>query len=219
MESVLAIESAVANGSIAVFMEGQTSVVHAAEGAARAERILSIVEEILQESGLALDKLDRIAVSIGPGSYSGIRIGMSTALGLRDALGISCIGVPVLAAMAEAAPDSGPVTCAVPVGKNDVAWQPYGASKADRRESVCEPQLCSVIKFASELSLMPGTALFAHTNLLDRMAGAIPPETKAMDAGSRLAEYVGRFAMRWPDGEGTMKPIYLRNQMTQPQRV
>ena len=66
-------------------------------------RVLTVfIEELMKENNLALSDLDAIAVSAGPGSYTGLRIGTSVAKGLCYALNKPLIGVPTLAAMAGA---------------------------------------------------------------------------------------------------------------------
>jgi len=64
-------------------------------------RVVAVfIEEILKETGTGRNRLDAIAVSMGPGSYTGLRIGVSTAKGLCYGLDIPLIGVGTLEAMA-----------------------------------------------------------------------------------------------------------------------
>lgn len=65
----------------------------------QAERIFPAIDELLERSGLAYKDLRRIAVTTGPGSFTGLRIGLSAARGLGLALGIPVIGVPSLLAL------------------------------------------------------------------------------------------------------------------------
>lgn len=77
------------------------------------ERMLPLVEELLAEAGWPLQSLDRIGVGVGPGSFTGLRIGVALAQGI--ALGLNCpvVGVSSLQAMAFAAPRSDLPTAAV----------------------------------------------------------------------------------------------------------
>ncbi len=66
------------------------------------ERLLTLIDEVMKESQASREQLDAIAVSIGPGSFTGLRIGLSTAKGLAMALDIPIIAVPTLDGIAEA---------------------------------------------------------------------------------------------------------------------
>jgi len=67
---------------------------------AHSTRLMPLVAQAIADSGLTKTELDLIAVGIGPGSFTGLRIGLSTAKGLSYALGTPCIGVPTLKTMA-----------------------------------------------------------------------------------------------------------------------
>lgn len=65
----------------------------------QAERLMPLIEETMADDGLPLDALDAIAVGIGPGNFTGIRIGVAAARGLALALDIPAIGVSTFEAM------------------------------------------------------------------------------------------------------------------------
>lgn len=67
-----------------------------AEGRSHAKILLPFIEETLKEAAVAPGQLQAVAVSMGPGSYTGLRIGVSTAKGLCYSLGIPLIAVPTL---------------------------------------------------------------------------------------------------------------------------
>ena len=64
------------------------------------ERLVGQVDEVLRRAGIGIGSVDAIAVSIGPGSFTGLRIGVSVAKGLAYAAALPVIGVPTLAALA-----------------------------------------------------------------------------------------------------------------------
>lgn len=79
------------------------------ERASRAVRVLKDVEELLEEAGLGSDDVDAIAVGTGPGSYTGLRMGLVTARTLSISLGVPVAGVSTLDALAAGAPGASPV--------------------------------------------------------------------------------------------------------------
>ncbi len=102
MALVLQIETATAACSIALAKDGDVLGFKQVNGRnLHAEVITRFIEEIIADAGLSYYNLDAIAVSCGPGSYTGLRIGISTAKGLCFALDKPLIAVETLAAMAE----------------------------------------------------------------------------------------------------------------------
>ena len=98
--NILGIETATRAASVAVIFDGKI----AAETVrfspqSFSETLLPQVEEVIKFSG-AFENLDAVAVSIGPGSFTGLRIALATAKALAYAWGIKIIGVPTLLAMA-----------------------------------------------------------------------------------------------------------------------
>lgn len=99
---ILNIETATKNCSVALAKDGKTIFCKeiAQEGYSHAERLHVFIEEIIKEAGITFKDLSAIAVSQGPGSYTGLRIGVSAAKGLCYALNIPLIAVDTLQALA-----------------------------------------------------------------------------------------------------------------------
>lgn len=104
MNYILNIETATKNCSVSLARNGETILCKeiAEEGYSHAEKLHVFIEEIIKESQLNIKDLTAVAVSKGPGSYTGLRIGVSTAKGLCYALGIPLISVDTLAVLAAA---------------------------------------------------------------------------------------------------------------------
>ena len=102
MEYILNIETATKNCSVALAKDGKTIVCKeiAEEGYSHAERLHVFIEEVIKEAGITLNDLSAIAVSQGPGSYTGLRIGVSAAKGLCYALNIPLVSVDTLQVLA-----------------------------------------------------------------------------------------------------------------------
>lgn len=127
LDGTLSIEAGVLGGSLAFAIDGQ---VHSFSGdpsaPAKAELLLPKIDELLQNSGASPKDIEKIVVSAGPGSFTGIRVGIATALGLANSLGIKVRQLPLLPALALAA--KGVVCVSVPHGRGSTASQIFEVS-------------------------------------------------------------------------------------------
>jgi tRNA threonylcarbamoyladenosine biosynthesis protein TsaB len=100
---ILNIETATKNCSVSLAKNGETVLCKeiAELGYSHAEKLHVFIEEILKETGVSIQDLKAISVSKGPGSYTGLRIGVSSAKGLCYALGIPLIAVDTLQILAK----------------------------------------------------------------------------------------------------------------------
>ena len=207
---ILALETAVGSGSIALF-RGQTLLAVSTGSQlhpARAEAVLKAIKELLEGAGYTLKDLGGIAVSTGPGSYSGIRIGLATAIGLKNALGIDCVGVSVLEAIAKSSPASGKVVAAVPVGKNDVAWQAFEMDN-EIATATSEPKLSSLVEFTDAIGDDDASSVLTPTEFLNRIDREKLHHAEPADSTVNLAALIGRLAGAADQTNG-LKPLYLR---------
>ncbi len=102
---LLAIETSTHRGSVAAVSRGQI-VAHAVhdEPNRHAERMLSLIERTLKEAHWEKHSIDRVAVGVGPGAFTGVRVGLSLASGLSLGLDAELVGVVSLRAIAFAHP-------------------------------------------------------------------------------------------------------------------
>lgn len=105
MSFILNIETATKNCSVAIAKNGETILCKeiAEEGYSHAEKLHVFIEEIIAEAGINVHDFVAVAVSQGPGSYTGLRIGVSAAKGLCYALNIPLIAVDTLQTLASQA--------------------------------------------------------------------------------------------------------------------
>ena len=105
MARILSIETSTSICSVAIHEQGELlALAEIKEPGAHAEKLLLLVDELFEKSVLSFADLDAVAVSQGPGSYTGLRIGVSTAKGIAYALEIPLIGINTLQAMAASQP-------------------------------------------------------------------------------------------------------------------
>lgn len=105
MSFILNIETATKNCSVSIAKNGETLICKeiAEEGYSHAEKLHLFIEEVIAAAGITAKDLAAIAVSQGPGSYTGLRIGVSAAKGLSFALSIPLIAVDTLQTLASQA--------------------------------------------------------------------------------------------------------------------
>ena len=102
MGLILAIETATTNCSVALFKAGVliAEKEHNTDGYTHAEQLTLFIEEVVNSAKVSLQEIEAVALSKGPGSYTGLRIGTSTAKGLCYALDIPLLATSTLKAMA-----------------------------------------------------------------------------------------------------------------------
>ena len=101
MTYILNIETASTVCSVCVAKEGRViAYKEVSEGYDHARLLTTLTKEVVEEAGISFRQLDAIAISEGPGSYTGLRIGTATAKGLCYALDIPLIGVSTLQSLA-----------------------------------------------------------------------------------------------------------------------
>ena len=127
MSNILAIESAIYGGSLCLLDSEGATLAETVDDAdiARAEELLFNIDWLINQSGVSLRDVRRIVVSNGPGSYTGIRVGIATGLGLARSLNADCVGVSVLEAIAASVRVAGEFIVAVPLGRHRLAWQRF----------------------------------------------------------------------------------------------
>jgi tRNA threonylcarbamoyladenosine biosynthesis protein TsaB len=125
---ILALDSSAALCAAAV-MSGGRIVAAKAEDMTRgqAERLMPLAREVMEDAGVAPADLSAVAVCIGPGNFTGVRIGVGAARGLALALGRPAIGIGRLDALAAEALEAGegPVAVAVATRRNEICAQAF----------------------------------------------------------------------------------------------
>lgn len=209
---ILSIDCAVGNGSVAVLNESRVlaSSANVDGSPARAEEILGVIKAVLSKADTAPHDLDTIAVSVGPGSYSGIRIGLATAAGLAGALSVGCTGVSVLEAISLSARTDGTFVAAVAVGKRHVGWS-YFESTANGRQSLSPYIMQSDGDFGLSLVSLGPVTVLCDPGLSPRIRTVLPQRATISEIQQTVAELVGTFAHKYPE-KTSLRPIYLRDE-------
>ncbi len=127
----LSIETAIQGGSISL-LQGTTELDNwvGSREVSKSEDILQEIKNILDRNNVGKDNLNRIVVSKGPGSHTGVRIGMAVGIGLRKAINCKLISVSPLEAMlsvykSENKKDEKEIITVIPIGRNQVCRQNF----------------------------------------------------------------------------------------------
>jgi tRNA threonylcarbamoyladenosine biosynthesis protein TsaB len=164
------------------------------ERSSRAVRILADAEELLDQAGAEPRELSRLVVGTGPGSFTGVRMGLAAARGLAFALDLPLAGVSTLAALAAGASGALPV---VDAGRREVFTLVEGAP------AVVAPD---------ELRVVPGTTCVGdgavrYREALEALGVKIPPRDSELHLPR--ARFHAELAHEFVDPE-TVEPLYLR---------
>lgn len=204
-EITICIESAISGGSLSL-LRGDVEMASwiGESNVSKAEDLLFNIDLLLRENGISKHDIDLIAVSAGPGSFTGIRIGIATALGLKAGLGIEMSSESALKAMAFAAESAGDVTVALPVGRNAVCIQKFPAgARASCPPGIGEPNTITEDEFFSMIINDPATTFLVHERLYEK--AELP--SNAVNFGLCLAHAVGRLCQL--DRGVVVEPIFI----------
>lgn len=163
------------------------------ERTSRAATVLEDLDALLRQAGAHMRELDGLAVGIGPGSFTGIRIGLATARGLSLALGVPVAGVSTLDALAAGAPGAVPVIDA-------------------RRGEVFVLQGEPKVLLPEDVELAPGVVCVGggavrYRSVIERAGAEIPPD--ADERHLPRARFHAALAHDFGPAEA-VEPMYLR---------
>jgi tRNA threonylcarbamoyladenosine biosynthesis protein TsaB len=218
---VLAIDTALGACAAAVFDTDHSAIV-AGESLpmqrGHAEALMPLVARVLAAANCSFLEIDRIAVTVGPGSFTGLRVGISAARGMALAASKPAVGLTTLSAFAAplvAVDDTSPVVAAIDARNNNVFMQLFGPGG----RSVISPRLATLDDAVRAATNGPARLVGSAANKIAAAwpAGeALPTLIDAQSAPS--IEWVARIGARTPaDGSALPKPLYLRAPDAQPQ--
>ncbi len=175
-------------------------------GRGHAERLMDVVGETLIEAGAGWADIGKLAVSIGPGSFTGIRVGVAAVRGLEISLGVPAIGVSTLEALAEPEWREAPVLAVHDARRGEL----YAALFAKGGAMLAEPAALAPDGLAAFAAVgtapvrLVGTGAAIALEVLGGERAVLLPERRfaSVAAIARLA------AER--DAEGSPMPLYLR---------
>jgi tRNA threonylcarbamoyladenosine biosynthesis protein TsaB len=216
---VLAIDTALAACSAAVLDSEQNAII---AGETRmmerghAEALVPLIASIMEKAALAFRQIDRIAVTVGPGSFTGLRVGISAARAIALAAGKPAVGVSTLAAYAApciAQDDAIPVVAAIDARHDHVYLQVFG-SGGRTLIAPCIVGVRDAAQAASENAWLVGSA--AQLVAAGWPAGKTPPAMIEPRPAPDVA-WVARLGAAATESNSPPRPLYLRAPDAQPQ--
>lgn len=150
---ILAIESSAKAASVCIAEDGKIlGEVFLNCGLTHSVTIMPSVEWLLQTAGLAIEDIDRIAITEGPGSFTGLRIGMAAVKGLAWSRDIPCVGVSTLEAAAYGVADTDGTICAVMDARAGQVYNALFKAENGSLTRLCDDRAIKISELLSELS-------------------------------------------------------------------
>jgi len=214
---LLALETATGRGSVALWSEGALREQTLPESLATAESLLPAIDGLLTSAGCRIGDVRGFALSIGPGSFTGLRIGVATLKGLAFGSDVPVAPVPTLAALARhALPGPGPVVAMLDARRDEVYAAGYGDPEGLEADALPEglyagaelarrlPATCRLLgdaaaigcaplrsALASGVALQP-TGVVARAADVARLGALLLARGQACDAARLVPRYVRR---------------------------
>jgi tRNA threonylcarbamoyl adenosine modification protein YeaZ len=208
---LLAIDTALEACSVAVANGGRLVVRSDTIGRGHAEILMGQVASAMAEAGLAFADLDRIAVVVGPGSFTGLRVGIAAARGFALATGKVAVGVGTLAVHAEAARGR-PVLATLAAGRGEVYGQFFAADGGAQGDAVAaSPEVLAAGMTTQTVLVGSGADLVIAALPMD-----IRPEVVHRRSSPEIAA-LARLAAASPEAVSPPKPLYIRPPDAKPQ--
>jgi tRNA threonylcarbamoyladenosine biosynthesis protein TsaB len=169
-------------------------------------RLMPLIAELLEEAGWGWDRVDRVAVGVGPGTFTGLRIGVATARALAQARGLELVGVSTLESLSLNA-DSDSVCAALDARRGEVFAAAWRHRRRVLEASAFDPAALAELIGSDTLAIGDGAVAFR--TVLERSGALIP------DDGSDLHRVTAVNHCRLgvvadPSDPDAVRPQYLR---------
>lgn len=217
---VLAIDTALEACSAAVLDSSRGGIIASetlvmARG--HAEALMPLIARVMDLADVEFAELDRVAVTTGPGSFTGLRVGISASRGIALAAGKPAVGLSTLAGFAApmiAEDDSSHVVAAIDARHDHVYLQVFGTAG----RTLVAPRIATVRDAVRSAMTGPARIVGTAANLL---AAAWPKGAEQPLVVEQLAApdigWIARLGAAADEGYGPPKPLYLRAPAAQPQ--
>lgn len=181
-----------------------------------AEALLPLISDVMVQAQLDFTDIDRVAVTTGPGSFTGLRVGLSAARGIGLAAGKTVVGLTTLAALAApyiAADDTTSVAVAIDARHNHVYLQIFGPAG----RTLIAPRIVPVAEAVRAAAVGPIRLVGSGAGMMAAAWPKIPPPLSVDERRAADVDWVARLGAAANEGQSAPKPLYLRAPDAQPQ--
>ena len=212
---ILALDSSAVTASCALTDNGKLiSYAFVNAGLTHSQTLMPLVSQTLSNAGAKLEDIDKIAVSNGPGSFTGVRIGVATVKGISFAGKIPCVGVSTLEAAAYQYGDTNGYICVVMDARRS---QVYTATfkSGKKPERLTEDRAIAISQLADELEILDGNIILCGDGAqmcYEKMKDTVPGLTLATEMMRYQSAFGVALAAADKDTVSPQEllPVYLR---------
>lgn len=185
-------------------------------GRTHAERLMETIDQVARGAGITLRDLGLLAIAHGPGSFTGVRIGVSTLKGLALGMNVPLVGVSTLRAMAHLAPTDAPHVCVMLDARINEVYAAVYRRTPDGWSEIVREQVCAI---ETMLAQAPSDAVIVGDGAwrYETRLRAVAPQARVLSleasrpSGAAVArEGLAAFRAGDPGDAARVQPVYLR---------
>lgn len=226
---ILALDSTAKAGSAAVYADGETLAYFVNEaGRTHSEKLLPMALSALSAAGMTPEEVEAFAVTTGPGSFTGVRIGVATVKGLAFGRDVRCVGVSTLEALAENLVPLPDLYCPVMDARRGEVYNALFTLREGTLTRLCPDRAIPVEALAAELTayahapirLCGDGARQVYHALYDRLPVVLPPAALEAENAASVARCAARILLAGGGvSDRDLAPTYLRLPQAERERL
>jgi tRNA threonylcarbamoyladenosine biosynthesis protein TsaB len=215
---ILALDTATNSCSVAATDDGKLAAeLTISKNQTHSKHLMELIHSVLENAGFGVVDLDGLAVTIGPGSFTGLRIGISTIKGLAHALGKPVVGVSTLKALARQCGQTPHLICPLLDARKGEVYAATYRFNADRlvqktSERAMSPE--DAVEGIKSLCVFIGTGALLYRQRIVAATGSlahfVPEGQNIIRASSVAFQSMPRFEANDTDGIAGLVPHYIR---------
>ena len=220
--NILAVDSSALTATVAVLKDGEikgemsftTALTHS-------ETIMPMVDEVLHKSGLTINDIDLFACSEGPGSFTGLRIGIGTVKGLAYGLGKKVCGISTLESLAYNISYTDMLIAPIMDARRGQVYNALYKYEDGKLVTVCEPMALSVEELCAEIDekvIFVGDGVKVHKNKIAELLGDKAVFAMPQHCLQSAASVAYAATLKEPVNPEDLSVVYLRKPQAERER-
>lgn len=220
--NILAVDSSAVTATVAVMADGEIkSEISFTTSLTHSETVMPMVDEVLKRAGLTINDIDLFACSEGPGSFTGLRIGIGTVKGLSYGLSKKVCGVSTLEALAHNISYTAYPIVPIMDARRSQVYNAIYKYENDRLITVTEPRALSVDELCSEIKekvIFVGDGVKVYKNKIKEMLGDKALFASPQHCLQRAASVAFAALGKTPVSPEELSVVYLRKPQAERER-